>query len=133
MKSCRGHGLVEFALAAPIAFSLLFSVFQVIRLAVAQLRIESIAVGLARRLSLEPPGADLAALGRAIIARENPPLAFSVRLRRLAIVPAAYPRRSRLVDVLEIDLASDGGPRVWPGLAPARLRAHGREMRWGAT
>ena len=124
----HGNATVEFALALPVLLALFIPVVQLLRLSLLQARLEVTAFQVARRLAAEAaPGADLAALAATFTAGVRPAVMCRARSRALVDVPAAFPRRARHAEVIEVDLLA-AGPRLVPGV-PLEVTAHGREFR----
>ena len=127
----RGSALVEFSLAVPIVLSLVIPTVQLLRAAVLQTRLEVLAFRVARRLAVSgTPVSDLSAAARDLTAGLRPAVASRAGARTLTTLAVPFPRRPRIVEIVDVDLAADG-PALFPGTA-VPIRAHAREFRWGA-
>jgi len=128
----RASALVEFALAVPIVLSLVIPTVQLLRAAVLQARLEVLAFRVARRLaSSGTPASDLSAAARGLTAGLRPDVVSRAGVRTLTTLAVAFPRRPRIVEIIDVDLSADG-PALFPGTA-VPIRAHAREFRWGAS
>jgi hypothetical protein len=118
--------LVEFALCVPIVFVLFGAPIQIERLWYRQFTLEQTAYDVARALGAQP--GDAAALTGTASARVGAGTSAAVRIRSLASVPAAPPRRARSFDVIELDLSRPSGVG-FPLPSSYVCRAHARELR----
>jgi hypothetical protein len=129
-RPSTGHAAIEFALALPVLLAVFVPAFQLFRLCLLQTRLEVLALDVARVLTTRGiPDSNLAEEAANLTASLEPPVAAEVRARTLTTLSVDPLRRARRVDVIEVDLSTEG-PRLAPG-APSRVRAHAREFRWG--